>query len=286
MNGVARRGAVRRLPLRAWIAIALVLGAIAAASAYGWFAQSYPVAITSRSMSHADHNLDGVLDPGERVSLAPVHAREDVVTFLEGRKTGHRVADEYGDALSFTARGERGTNLILHRAIAWVEYDPQTDAYDVPELGLQDVRTFMVPGVGIFNPFSQAYEHHDMEVQLAPDVNGRHSGFLMKGDYNWGFDQDAYGGFDDTGRIHLVQVADVDGRVTSWVEEGRSYAIFWWALGIAATVAIGYALLGRDGRAALVSRASRGRRCGACGGALDASVGFCGRCGESVPQNG
>lgn len=267
-----------RLSRKSWAIVAAVLVLVAALAAFGVIRPSSGVATTSRSMSHADENLPGIIDPGETVSYAGATRRADVVTMLEGRRVGHAVAGDFGDVVAYNAQGETGVQGILHRAIAWIEYDPMTDAYDVPALGLQDVREFVVPDVGSWDPFRGAYVHEPLHVVLDPAFAGRHDGFLTKGDHNGAADQDARGRLGDLGRVELVEPRHVTGKVVSWVDGEESLSIFWWAFGVAALVALGFALFGKRLRARL--GASVGR-CGACGARVDAEHGFCPRCGES-----
>lgn len=228
------------------------------------------VSVASRSMSHADHAMDGVLDPGERIILAPVHRRTDVVTLVEARGRGHRVAGDHGDVIAFTAIGPSDTGGIVHRALAWVEYNATADAYDLPDLGLDGVRRFEVPDVGTYQSWSATYEHADLFVALDPEVHGRHDGFLTKGDHNVGADQEGF-------PLELVQVWQVTGRVERFAEGDRQAWTFGAGVGLAAVLA-GAMYLARTRPALLDALLGRLGRC-ACG-ARRSSLAFCPACGR------
>lgn len=272
-----------KLSRRSWLVIVLGLLVVGGLAWTGVLKVSYGVALTSRSMSHADVDLPGVLDPGERVSVAPGGGPDDVRTYGEGRAEGHRVGDDWGDVLSFRAqyRGRDAGVGIVHRAMLWVEYDEASDAYDVPELGLQDVRAFVMPEVGTWDPPSGRYVHVPMDVLLDPETAGRHDGWLTKGDHNVGFDQDARGALGDLGGpIELVESHHVKGRVTDFLEGSESVRMFWIALGVALPVALVVAFF-RPQLRALGGRLRRpGAGCRGCGAALDPSVPFCAACGR------
>lgn len=272
-----------RLSRRAYAAIGLGLLIVLAAWWAGWVRPSYGVALTSRSMSHADVNLPGVLDPGERISVDGISGRDDVVTYLHGVERDHRVGDEFGDVIAFDAkaRGRDAGIGVVHRAMAWVEYDEASDAYDVPELGLQDVRTVVFPEVGTWDPYAQEYVRVRMDVVLNPDLAGRHDGWLTKGDHNYGFDQDAYGGLEGIGPVELVEVAYANGKVVDFLEGEESFTMFYVAFGVAAVVA-GGGFLFRDRLRGLRSRAAASRgACAGCGARMGGQEPFCVRCGRS-----
>ena len=254
-----------------WAFLLVVLVLLAGAWWSGLVRQNFDVAMTSRSMSHARHDLPGVLDPGEKISVEPVLRRADVVTMLEGRQRGHRVAGDWGDVVSFEAvHGGEGTRQgIVHRAIAWVEYNATADAYDVPDLGLRGVRVFVVPDVGTWDPMGGAYVHLDMPVHLDPARAGRHDGFLTKGDNNPAFEQEAGNGLSGIGDVHLVAVERIDGKVAGWLEPHESLTLALWAAG--GTLVLAMAWLA-------ARRALRGRRLPLAGGAL------CGACGRRVAR--
>lgn len=229
-----------------------------------------PVSVASRSMSHADHAMEGVLDPGERIILAPVRSRHDVVTLVEGLRTGHVFAGDHGDAIAFQAVGPDVSDRIVHRALVWVEYNASADAYDVPDLGLSAVRTFTIPHVGTYHAWNATYAHGPETVALEPGLHGRHDGFVTKGDHNQGIDQVEF-------PMELARVSHVHGRVERFAEGDRQMLTFGLAVALA-TVIAALVYLGRTRRAKVAALLGRAGRC-ACG-ARRAGAGFCPACGR------
>ncbi|HEX2022089.1 MAG TPA: hypothetical protein VHH36_05205 [Candidatus Thermoplasmatota archaeon] len=281
-----------KVPPWGWVAAAALATAILLAGVAGWVGRSTPTALGSNSMSHAREALPGVLDPGEAITLAPIGAREDVVTYYEGRRTGHRVGDDWGDMVAYHPDPDVRTVRFVHRAVAWVVYNATSDAYDVPEIGVFGQRAFHLPEVGLFSPSRDAYVHRALAVELDPATAGRHDGFLTKGDFNEVVDQDARAvgapgeevarGLSERERAALfrhpplVQPAHVAGRVIAITEGSEATVVFWVAAGGAALVAVGAVVAipawRRRGRRA-------GRLCGACGRPRRDDLPFCAACG-------
>ena len=256
---------------------------------FGFVAPSYGVALTSRSMSHAEQNLPGILDPGERITIAGAHQASDVVPYVDAKPRNLQFGGDWGDVLSYRAvsqgspahkPGQADQLGVVHRAMAWVRYNATSDAYDVPSLGVSGQRFVEFPEVGMYDPYADAYVHVPMSVRLDPALAGRHDGWLTKGDHNAGFDQDAGGGLLDVGPVELVDLAHADGKVVSFADGDRMVTYFWIALGSAAVAAIGVLVWRRF-------RLARGPwhvagRCRACGEKVRAELGFCGRCGRAA----
>lgn len=227
----------RRAILIALVAAVGLAGAWFALFGASWGAVS---SIESNSMSHAEEDMDDVLDPGEWRRLEDVSQRGQVVSFYEARDSGHRVGEDFGDVIAFRPVGvEDGSSgvpifpgmggddvlRIEHRAIAWVVYNETADAYDVPELDILAQRAIQLPDVGRWDPRQEAYVHEMLTVRLDPDKAGRHDGFLTKGDFNPSADQDADTRLRETGSVALVSVDRVDGRVAAHVDSDTILAL-------------------------------------------------------------
>lgn len=280
-----------------WTAVAAAATA-ALLLAAGWFwafGASFGgvVSVESRSMSHGETEQSGVIDPGEWMQIEPVDDRSGIATLYEARETGHRFGGDHGDVLVYTPNGTDGggsgapgfpglggeaEHRIVHRAIAWVEYNGTSDAYDVPELGLVGVRSFTVPGVGTYDRDADRYVHRSFDVRLDPDSAGRHDGYLTKGDYNTHLDQHAAGGLSRTGKVEIVALDRVEGKVVSHVDEGTIQAV---QLGVplAALAVAGGVYAWRRGHVDGLVPSLEGDSCPDCGQAYQADEGFCRACG-------
>lgn len=244
-------------------------------------------------MSHAATDRSGVLDPGEWIRLEPVDARSQVRSFYEAREEGYRVGSDFGDVISYLPSGssssgspgspgfplsdEQADVRIVHRAIAWVEYNETADAYDVPRLGIHGERSITLSGVGSYDRAEDRYVHRSFTVQLLPNRSGRHDGFLTKGDHNAHLDQHATGGLEGIGHVELVTVERMEGKVVGHVD-GRWIRAVQIGVPIAALAVAGGVYLWRRGR--LDDVASKDvEACDECGRAFEGDEAFCVACG-------
>lgn len=124
--------------LRAWLKDALVAVLIVLVFFASLFVYTrvWPplVVIESSSMQHSDTSSSvGVIDTGDLVLVQATPARSDVVTWVEGRVSGHSTYGDYGDVIVFRKPGFLTTDPVIHRAILFIEPNG-TDAYDVKDL--------------------------------------------------------------------------------------------------------------------------------------------------------
>jgi signal peptidase len=138
-----KKGSGARLFIRdiiiAVVIVVLIIGGIFA------YTQTWPpmVVVESNSMQHSDtESAIGVIDTGDLVLVQNTGEGTDIVTFLEGRHTGHMTYGDYGDVviynevdLGIPGRIRTGTPII-HRAIVYLEWNEALQGYDIPALGL------------------------------------------------------------------------------------------------------------------------------------------------------
>ena len=141
------------------------------------------VAIESGSMMHQNEPFGriGTIDAGDMVFLVKVNSRSDVVTNIE-KGSGNYQYWDYGDVIVYKPYGDESRDQIIHRAMAWVEYNEKYDTYTIEGYGLYNVTTITIPELGL-----QGYK--------CPNSNDAkpHSGYITKGDNNDRADQtDSY----------------------------------------------------------------------------------------------
>jgi len=126
----------RRRTLFRDLAIAVLAVAIFFAGLFA-FTQVWPplVVVESSSMQHSDvESYVGVVDTGDLVLVQAAPARDAVVTWVQGRVSGHSTYGDYGDVIIFRKPGTSASSTpIIHRAILYIVPNG-TDAYDVPDL--------------------------------------------------------------------------------------------------------------------------------------------------------
>lgn len=130
-----------RTGLRGWVRDGLIALLIVGVVFAGIFAytQVWPplVVIESPSMQHG-HTTSaiGVIDTGDLVLVQSAPTRGDVVTWVEGRVSGHSTYGDYGDVIIFRRPFDPvGSAPVIHRAILHVVPNATTlGTYDVPDL--------------------------------------------------------------------------------------------------------------------------------------------------------
>ncbi len=175
------------------------------------YAQTWPpmVVIESGSMQHSESSQIGVIDAGDLVLVKKVREREDVITYVEGKKLGYMSYGDYGDVIVYSKNGHSEITPVIHRAIVWLEYNSSAHSFDIPELGiyntLQNVNLGKVgredaPLVLNLSRIMLNFQMHN----LPP-----HSGFITMGDNNSGrYDQswmgDGYGNLVEPVRVSWI----------------------------------------------------------------------------------
>jgi len=133
-----------------------------------WFGAPM-VAIESGSMMHPNEPFGriGTIDAGDMVFLVKVNNKADVVAHALKDSDNYQYWD-YGDVIVYRPYGDENRDQIIHRAMAWVEYN-------------EEYKTFTVEG----------YEEQNTNVTsiTIPELNlnkyipkNPHSGFITKGD--------------------------------------------------------------------------------------------------------
>jgi len=133
-----------------------------------WFGAPM-VAIESGSMMHADEPFGrfGTINAGDMVFLVKIYSKNDIVTHAMKDKNNFFYGD-YGDVIVYRPYGDEKRDQIIHRAMAWVEYNQEYGTYTVE--GYEETNTNVT---SITIP----------ELRLNRYVpKSKHSGFITKGD--------------------------------------------------------------------------------------------------------
>ena len=175
------------------------------------------VVIESGSMQHDDnadyqeppHHHIGTIDTGDLVLVKEVD-NEDIVTYLEGKKTGYEKYGDYGDVIIYyknNLREHEGvpTTPVIHRVMCWIDvlengtyYVKETDRYYEDDLVIEEI------GVDFA-------KHGEGDSHGRPDL--KRSGYLTKGDsqYNPSVDQKSH--LDSSGaRVEPILPEEIIGK--------------------------------------------------------------------------
>ncbi len=189
------------------------------------------VVIESKSMSHGDGNPPesqiGVIDTGDLVLVKKVNDRHDIVTYVEGKRSGYQAYGDYGDVIVYRKNDVKDTPVI-HRAIMYVEYDEMTGLWNIPDIGIRNVTHYNLTDYG-YNKDSITIWFDKLSFQASGGV--KHGGFITMGDYNAAHassDMNAYdqapGGLVDSGGRHVEPVE------TSWVVGVAKGELPWFGI--------------------------------------------------------
>jgi len=133
-----------------------------------WFGAPM-VAIESGSMMHPNEPFGriGTIDAGDMVFLVKVNKKADVVANALEDSDTYQYWD-YGDVIVYRPYGDENRDQIIHRAMAWVEYNEQ-------------YKTFTVEGYEEQNTNVTSINIPELSLNKYIPKNP-HSGFITKGD--------------------------------------------------------------------------------------------------------
>jgi signal peptidase len=199
------------------VIIAFIIVLLIISSIYLYTGNWPPVVVVeSDSMQHHDTESSlSVIDTGDLVLVKAIESENDVVSYMEGKRTGHETYNEWGDVLIYRKNGYTDITPVIHRAIVWLEYNATGDSFDIPELKKHSApeewdvlsgerRWYNLSGSIILKEIG--YDKQNVLINLGnilnlynnPDIEP-HSGFITLGDHNKGnYDQnmlpDGHGG--------------------------------------------------------------------------------------------
>ena len=179
------------------VVVALVVVAIVLGSLYVYGGRWPPmVVVESESMQHDDDlSSIGVIDTGDLTLVRTLENAGHPVTWVEGRDSGYRRYDEFGDVIIYHKNGQTQTTPIIHRAIVRIEYDPASAGFDVPTLDVEDCTTsFKI--LDFHSYHNGRLETIELVVNVETILNNfraaavePHGGIITKGDHNREVDQ-------------------------------------------------------------------------------------------------
>jgi len=177
--------------------VALAIVIILISSLYA-FTQNWPpvYVVESGSMQHGTNDVVGLINAGDLV-LAQKIPTQNIQTYFDGFHSGYSTYGEYGDVILYWPNGGSSTPII-HRAILYLQYDPQTNGYNLSSLtglpcGSEAGSVFSVTGLnpctttsvtGTLSLYHVGWMNGNVTIPLTASVIGAHSGFLTMGDNN------------------------------------------------------------------------------------------------------
>ncbi|MFQ6106895.1 MAG: hypothetical protein ACE5QF_04835 [Thermoplasmata archaeon] len=93
------------------------------------------VVVESQSMQHSDsESFVGVIDTGDLVLVQRAPSSGDIVTYVEGKASGHSTYGGYGDVIIYKENGNFQEKSIIHRALVRLVWNESSRTIDIPSL--------------------------------------------------------------------------------------------------------------------------------------------------------
>lgn len=121
------------------------------------------ITVETNSMSHGDKQ-DGIMDLGDIVLYSNVTEDNKIITWAEGKTINYEKWGNYGDVIVYYPYNDSELDVIIHRAMCWIEYNEFNNTYNVKYYELVNVSNVTIQELGL--------------NQYMPN----HSGFITKGD--------------------------------------------------------------------------------------------------------
>ncbi len=152
--------------------------------------------VESDSMQHGYGDTVGLINTGDLVLVQKV-SPSTIVTYVEGQQTGFSTYGEYGDVILYHPNGATLATPVIHRAILYLEWDPQTGDYSAPSLaglpcGSQPGALYSIAGsstgcgstglITTITLYDVGWKGATVSIPLGG--LGRYSGFITMGDNN------------------------------------------------------------------------------------------------------
>jgi signal peptidase I len=181
------------------VALAIIVVLLVSLFAY---TQNWPpvYVVESDSMQHGPNDQLGLINTGDLV-LAQKVSLSQITPYVTGLRSGYSTYGEYGDVILYWPNGG-GTTPIIHRAIAYLEWNPlgyynATDLAGLPcGSAPNPVYSYTPPGpggspncdtthlTGTLTFYDIGWQSLNFSVDLSAPALGQHSGFLTLGDAN------------------------------------------------------------------------------------------------------
>ncbi|MGA1822978.1 MAG: hypothetical protein ACMUIG_10680 [Thermoplasmatota archaeon] len=142
------------------IVLLIIVGALYA------YTDNWPplVVVQSGSMQHSEEvSYLGVIDTGDLVFVKSVGERDRVIPYTEGRARNYRTYDSYGDVIIFRPNGEKDRTAIIHRAVAYLEWNDTT--YNLP-LPITDIDQSLKTDLNQLELSSQSRSHLNERIGI------------------------------------------------------------------------------------------------------------------------
>ena len=121
----------KNLLISVGIIIVIFVGGYASLVAYSGFSSPFSI-VMSQSMQHDPHQSEiGCIDTGDIV-IVQDPSKAEIQSYIDGTKSGYQSFGDYGSVIIYNRGGNQ--NPVIHRAIIWLEYNPENDTWSAPSL--------------------------------------------------------------------------------------------------------------------------------------------------------
>lgn len=145
--------------------------------------------VESSSMQHSDERSQlGIIDTGDLVIIQKCDV-EELVSYVEGRQTGHYTFGDYGDVVIYRPFGDQDKKPIIHRLVLYLEplsgdggwwSAPALESYPSDLWHVDEGNASRMRG----NLILYDYGYNAAELHLDLSSLEPHAGFISCGDNN------------------------------------------------------------------------------------------------------
>ncbi len=159
------------------------------------------VVVESDSMMHSEENISyiGAIDTGDLVLVKSVDSPSDIETYMDGYASGHSTYDDFGDVIIYRVNGEELGTPIIHRAIIYLEANPDGESFRAESLRDVDASKWSTSDptdtwdhlTSTLRIFDVGFQSETVTIDTSRLVVS--SGYITKGDHNDNTDQSQMG---------------------------------------------------------------------------------------------
>ena len=153
------------------------------------------VVVESNSMMHGSDNMShiGAIDTGDLVLVKAIKRPTDIKTYMDGYSSGYKTYGDFGDVIIYRKGGSATTTPIIHRAMIYLEANPDGNSYSAPSLqgipkGKWNTTTWDDTWnhiTSMITIFGVGYMSIPVTIDIVYLLQGQaQSGFITKGDHN------------------------------------------------------------------------------------------------------
>lgn len=171
-----------------FIIVLIIIGVLYA------YTQNWPPVVVVQSGSMMRENEPygkvGTITAGDIVLVKKVNSKDELITYVEGKKRDYKTYGEYGDVIIYKPPPEirKDPTPVIHRILFWIEVDKLNKTFSIPELNITSIKEI---DNDVYKKVEKEFGIYlnKLGVMGYPLQFPKESGFITKGDNNNKADQ-------------------------------------------------------------------------------------------------